>query len=695
MWLFLLEMEDRYPGSWEFNALLLHIFKGAVSRSQIRKLPSSLKVLENYRHKVDSRLFATSLYVILAEACRQGQSQLVSYVLQYHSKLIDIDRVFRYRFKDCPVSISLSVTERVSKTVTMISILDDDDDVSVISRSNTLIHLAVENDHLDIVQMLIKAGAKVDIKNCCGHTPLMLGTRSFRTTKFLLSLGAEVNVQDKWGSTALLIAVDKGASPATISLLLENGANDKIRNRCGYSFLHKIYSRNTNVVEYSHVLEDKKISLACRRSGLLVCDNVPLCIASIEPSFFEDLDEKAASWSLDVQLSLKYLNPMLCLLNKGFHFPEEYRSVFHDALSFKAQHKLSIEYPSPLRAYQWRSEVTNVSELASLPTAELTYQNLIVAERVAGYGSFITLWLIIDTLWINYKYRKHLKATRSQQEFDMLQRGIDMLCYRMKEYGIEKRNAVIIQELVNFLKLSNPHPGMIEMASQLLSCIKLQLKMFEKAHGHHSVPVSSESRYRYAEFRSELVNMTQSGLYLLIELADSGFTIHGLMIDFIEEMPLIVSPYDEVYSLLSLAIHSARYLIRIMLECGGDKWIHTRVLRGDFPVSLILQPYVSGKRLSKDEIALADCLFEYGMHPDCVDSKGRLVLKLLPPNLKHHAPLESSSSVPPLSCVCARVIVAEKLRYWTGSLPSHVVGFVSLHDPKAHRRHMREIMDLP
>jgi ankyrin repeat protein len=78
----------------------------------------------------------------------------------------------------------------------------------------SLLHCAVENQNLELIQLLAKYGANLNAKDIYGTTPLHLAVDididgavqngenvSFETTQLLLSLGADEFARDKKGRT--------------------------------------------------------------------------------------------------------------------------------------------------------------------------------------------------------------------------------------------------------------------------------------------------------------------------------------------------------------------------------------------------------------------------------------------------------------------------------------------------------------
>lgn len=87
------------------------------------------------------------------------------------------------------------------------------------------LHLAVYNEHPEIVEMLLRYGADVNARMNNGQTPLFVASYfgDVRSMKMLIEHGAEVNVKDHLGNTPLHKAAE-GDSPEAVKLLLKHGA---------------------------------------------------------------------------------------------------------------------------------------------------------------------------------------------------------------------------------------------------------------------------------------------------------------------------------------------------------------------------------------------------------------------------------------------------------------------------------------
>lgn len=91
----------------------------------------------------------------------------------------------------------------------------------------TALHHCSEYGAIDAVEYLISNGAKIDILDAEGRTPLMKGisaAENFRVTQLLLKAGANPNIKDKYGETALGNSRTFSNKEDTTDLLIKSGA---------------------------------------------------------------------------------------------------------------------------------------------------------------------------------------------------------------------------------------------------------------------------------------------------------------------------------------------------------------------------------------------------------------------------------------------------------------------------------------
>ena len=90
-------------------------------------------------------------------------------------------------------------------------------------------------EDIDILRLLIRAGAPID--HVAGVTPFLACWcwKRFDAAKFLAKNGADVNTQDAKGRTALHHGVEKEFEPALLKWLVKHGASPDIQDRDGVS----------------------------------------------------------------------------------------------------------------------------------------------------------------------------------------------------------------------------------------------------------------------------------------------------------------------------------------------------------------------------------------------------------------------------------------------------------------------------
>ena len=94
-------------------------------------------------------------------------------------------------------------------------------------------------EDIDILKLLVKSGANME--ELVGVTPFLAcwGWKKLKAAKALAELGANVNVQDKRGRTALHIGVEKEFDPTLLKWLVKHGASPDIPDRDGVTARQK------------------------------------------------------------------------------------------------------------------------------------------------------------------------------------------------------------------------------------------------------------------------------------------------------------------------------------------------------------------------------------------------------------------------------------------------------------------------
>lgn len=104
---------------------------------------------------------------------------------------------------------------------------------------NSLLHLAANDGNLSTVELLLNKGAEVNTTNEYGNSPLHLTAENghLAVMKLLLNNGAKLNMTNKYRESPLYLATKNGHFPA-VEYLLNKDAEVCIRNQFGDSPLH-------------------------------------------------------------------------------------------------------------------------------------------------------------------------------------------------------------------------------------------------------------------------------------------------------------------------------------------------------------------------------------------------------------------------------------------------------------------------
>jgi ankyrin repeat protein len=103
----------------------------------------------------------------------------------------------------------------------------------------TSLHMAATVNNVDMIEVLLEAGAEIDAKTKEGLTPLHLatGTNRVEAVKLLLEKGANIEAKDNRGNTPLHMTVLQGWD--LTEYLLDKGADIQARCNGGLTPLHR------------------------------------------------------------------------------------------------------------------------------------------------------------------------------------------------------------------------------------------------------------------------------------------------------------------------------------------------------------------------------------------------------------------------------------------------------------------------
>jgi ankyrin repeat protein len=125
---------------------------------------------------------------------------------------------------------------------------------------------ASQQGHADVVALLLSMKADIGYKVGNGSTPLLAAISgplieegpkgdARKTAELLLAAGSDPNVENEFGHTPLILAVNK-ADARLVSLLLNHGAKPELKNKKGVSPLDM--AKNEDLTFIASLLEGKK-----------------------------------------------------------------------------------------------------------------------------------------------------------------------------------------------------------------------------------------------------------------------------------------------------------------------------------------------------------------------------------------------------------------------------------------------------
>jgi len=195
---------------------------------------------------------------------------------------------------------------------------------------------AAWNGHAEIADLLVKAGAKIDVRNYDGRTPLHLASKYGHPAivKLLLEAGADPNVKDTGGSTPLTFAVE-GDYLKIAQALLKAGADVNL-----HGALHKspvviaIQDRKEQLVKF---FETQKLDTPSR----LLCAVYDGDVEKVKRLFAAGVDpnDKHGLAPLRLAVSKGHEELVRILIAAGTEVNSEDRSPFQFTLLIEASQR--------------------------------------------------------------------------------------------------------------------------------------------------------------------------------------------------------------------------------------------------------------------------------------------------------------------------------------------------------------------
>ena len=170
---------------------------------------------------------------------KEGKTPLDIAIASENPKSFLVEDLLHGRMKDYSLENELLKVIRRGNNQKAIELLTNSIDINAkLSSTKTLLHIAVQENNIEIVKFLLKHGANPNAKDANGNTPLhevmseffLYEQSSKIIVKLLLEYGADINIKNKYGETLLDVVLIKSKKyyrliiREFIEFLLDNGA---------------------------------------------------------------------------------------------------------------------------------------------------------------------------------------------------------------------------------------------------------------------------------------------------------------------------------------------------------------------------------------------------------------------------------------------------------------------------------------
>lgn len=567
----------------------------------------SLKeVKDNAKGKtVGAQTFANGLDVVLADACDRGNMEVIHFFLQKHSHHFNVNestpsysrrrRASMQEYQYQPYSEMTDAERHFHQT-----------------HKTTYMHTAAQsmgegfgrgvtakdNTQVKVIKDLLRAGAKVDILDCCSTTPLMAAVRSghIGVVRFLIEKGANVNHRDINGLTPLMHAARISAcGKAMAETLLSAGADPSATDSFGYSALHMAVMSCNEEVIYTLVSNG-----VCpyQSNGIIPC---PLFL--IDHALFTDSLKNTSLPYLDFNRTISLLiqrtecppdvkaDALMLLASTAFlqqkftYFgpeksPEE---LFVQSLRIREAEHVQIPQATPIAVYGYRTEIQTVEEferrchLVEQREQELGFQFILARERILGYQeeSVINLMLRVGLLQleagnVRSGTRLWLRATElmvprsSQTPTHLIPKFCEM---------IGGSSSLLLRELDNILfsiPIKECRLFFRELSTHIITSLTTLSKRITGQHSHNG-------HIGTPAFEMQFYLRLLSGI---LESKASNIGANEIGKWLVQHCPKLIDQYGFQISILVIAVKdnnlskdNKEKLILKLLEWGADKYL--------------------------------------------------------------------------------------------------------------------------
>ena len=538
----------------------------------------------------------------------------------------------------------------------------------------TALMMACRSQHVRLVKFLLQQGANVQVKDKDGKTALHFACELTFTWKpascdllnCLTENGADINALRKDNRTPLMVASSCGGVDQ-ITFLIKRGANVHLQDKNGDTALHHAARNMNNSLEIVCALTAAGASQMCNNQGL-----TPLLVASStgNNAAVEELlknQEVTKEQRID---ALELLGATIVtrpswdvydILSQAFSYlMRGMEERFADPL-----HPLLKQPMKPIDAYQNRQESQSLEELVEIGKSKnaLTMESLIIIERVLGEN--------------NSELLNHIR--RAARYFENSDRStcIGLYKHAFKTAQICNQSAVEdIYSLTAHLNICYENKLLSDQQNQAYVIELLEAIIYE----YERISNLSKRKKKGKFFQADLDTLLMCSVEAVSLISSS----HHFEVDKASTVLVLtrrlcaLNPRDlQGCSLLHEAIkrcqQNSPLLVKNLLHGGLN--VNATDHQGNTPlhVAVLLNPCYDMIHLVT---SLCEILLNGGAHQDFVNHDGKTAMDLAKADevrsfLQEKRKLE-------LKCISARAVKRFELPY-LGVVPKILEKFISMH----------------
>ena len=541
----------------------------------------------------------------------------------------------------------------------------------------TPLTLAVNRLNLNVVNYLLQNGAYLDLEDRHGQRCLerLFDVGAKTSCEILSSLirnGADINARiNEMNQTLLMLAPFQGSGDIRsekFKLLIENaGANVDLQDKSGNTALH--YAVNSVRPKMSVILVDAGASQLCNSQGL-----TPLLAASkngdlsmvdyflcnhrpeiTKEQKIDALELVGASWCLPLRLQIRFNSKSedfykhgLWYIKKGMI--ERFADPFHPLL------KQEME---PVEAYQYRKESQTLEELAQIEGDEnaIIMESLVIRERILGINNKGCLLQSIRNVSLYYFQRNNFLTYLSLRLHAI---KIAQSCHEEASYDFQNIISHILEVWSTFAK----QDLLVEKMDQVILAWRCELEMQRKM---------SPKKREFSEWFLKREHDALMKLVWIISRLNCGDYRKLLNAElFMKTLCNLNSRdcYGNTFLHLVQCSRDQQYShfdTKLLLNAGFN--VNAINNKGNTPLHLA----VSNIHLLTDTL---EVLFDGGAHHDFVNNDGKTPMDMAKTDearmiLSERRKLE-------LKCICARAVKKFGIPYM-GLVPKTLEKYISMH----------------